>query len=193
MPNPTPQQKEEFEGSFSYNVGVLLSMSRLYFEKGAQFAAPTGGDVPMYPAADALFEMILLRLRTFDSFFRSNASQGDDAVPAHWGASRPSALVLVNSERADISKRLAHLTYSQPPSHEWAIGAMVRRCCEAIDQFLGDLQPHVKLWEERHTETKEFLDEHASNGWEEIWTENNRHAHRRSTAAPPTSPASSHP
>jgi len=193
MPNPTTHQKEEFEGSFSYNVGVLLSMSRLYFNEGESFAASTGGDVSMYPAADALFEMILLRLRTFDSFFGPTAKKDDDADPAHWVTLWTSASVLDISERAAISKRLAHLTYSQPPSHEWAIGAMVRQCCDAIDQFLGDLHPHVKLWGARHTEIKEFLDEHASNGWEEIRTENDRHAYRRSTAAPPTSPASSHP
>jgi hypothetical protein len=179
MPNPSPQDRSQFEGSFSYHVGVLLSMSRLYLADGATLAADTAGRRPMYPAADALFEMLLLRLRSFDSFLACIGGNPTDATARDWVSSWAPRSVLLGTERADINKRLAHLTYEQPPFHDWAIGEMVRRCCEALEQFLTDLgAAGPSAWGTRLAELRTYLADHAAEGWDNVHTKNDGHAYR---------------
>jgi hypothetical protein len=180
MPNPSPQEEAEFEGSFSYHVGVLVGMSRLYFRRGAAIAAVIEDADPQHAASDALFEMLLVRLRAFDSFFDCVGNHPTDAHASDWAPRWAPHGVLLGTEREDISKRLAHLTYRQPPVHEWPIGEMVRRCCEVVDDFLGQLGATApQNWQYRHTEVQDFLQEHGQEQWDQIWTENDNHAHRR--------------
>ncbi|MGB3411183.1 MAG: hypothetical protein WBA45_08285 [Microthrixaceae bacterium] len=177
---PTQTQRDEFEGSFSYHVGVLMATSRLYLNQGAQLANNTGGPNPQYAAADALFEMILVRVRSFDSFLGCVGNQKTDAHATDWVPGWQRGSVLIGTERNDISKRLPHLTYLQPPVHQWPIGEIVRRCCEGLEAFLFQVGPSApKEWEDRHIELEEFLKEHATQQWNRIWTENDNHAHRR--------------
>lgn len=75
---PTADQAKEFDQSFWYHVGVLVSQSKLYLLGRERIA---GTDE--YAARDALFEMLLVRIRTFDSFFSSSKDvKADDALAA---------------------------------------------------------------------------------------------------------------
>lgn len=180
MPNPTMDERAEFEGSFSYSIGVMLSMSRLYFDQGATLAEAVGGPIPEYAASDALFEMLLVRLRAFDSFFGCIGNIATDAHATDWSPGWQPRGVLIGTERADINKRLAHLTYRQPPVHEWPIGEMVRRCADRVDAFLDLLSTAApQPWQQRHAEVDRFVKDHSARKWEQIWTENDNHAHRR--------------
>jgi len=174
---PDTEQLQEFDGTFSYHVGVLVSQSKLYLLGGEAIA---GTDE--YAAADALFEMLLVRMRTFDSFFSSaQTGKPDDALAGQFVPGWTVAHFLTDDERAQISKRLAHLTYSQPPAHEWAIGQMVKRCLEVIGDFLQSVPGGLtERWAYRYAEVTHFLgDELPNNDLESIWTEADKHAHRR--------------
>jgi hypothetical protein len=154
---------------------VLVSQSKLYLLGGERIARTNE-----YAAADALFEMLLMRIRAFGSFFSSsNQVKGDDALALHFVPSWPVRRFLSNDERERISKRLAHLTYSQPAQHEWPIGQILRRCLEAITEFLEAIPKRSPLWEYRLCEITEFLsNEFADHDLDAIWTEGDKHAHR---------------
>lgn len=173
---PTPDQAKEFDQSFWYHVGVLLSQSKLYLLGGERIAGTDN-----YAAGDALFEMLLVRIRTFDSFFSSSKEiEADDALALHFVPSWPAQHFLTNDERERISKRLAHLTYSQPAEHEWPIGQIVRRCLKAITEFLEAIPKLSPRWESRLREIRGFLsNEFAAHDLDAIWTEPDKHAHLR--------------
>ena len=173
---PTSNQLAEFDESLWYHVGVLVSQSKLYLQGGEVMA----GSV-QYAAADALFEMLLVRLRAFDSFFGSAVGQPDDALAVHFVAGWSPSHFLTTDERTNINKRLAHLTYSQPHTHEWAVGKMIRRCLETIRDFLQAIGNGLsERWTERRDEVIAFLDgDFQSQTLDSIWTETDKHAHRR--------------
>lgn len=173
----TQNQLDEFDETFWYHAGVLVSQSKLYLLGGERLSG-----TPEYAAADALFEMLLVRLRTFDSFFSAtNIQQQDDAIATQFAANWNAHHFLTADERQNINKRLPHLTYSQPPVHEWPIGQMVHRCLGTILDFLqhvpGNLTPR---WAYRRQEITDYLaGEFTQHALDDIWTEQNRHAHRR--------------
>lgn len=173
---PTADQENEFDQSFWYHAGVLVSQSKLYLLGGERIA---GSDE--YAAADALFEMLLVRMRTFDSFFSSSTEfKADDALALHFVPSWSTNHFLTDDERERISKRLAHLTYSQPAEHEWPIGQIIRRCLEAIKEFLEAVPKLSPRWNYRLDEITRFLNtEFAAEHLDAIWTEADKHAHRR--------------
>ena len=174
---PTADQVKEFDQSLWYHVGVLVSQARLYLLGGERIAG-----TEEYAAADALFEMLLVRLRTFDSFFSSSSEvKADDALARHFVPSWPTHHFLTGVERGRISTRLAHLTYAQPAEHEWAIGQMIRRCLQAIKEFLKAVpDPLSPRWKYRLGEVTGFLNgEFAEHDLDAIWTEADKHAHRR--------------
>lgn len=173
---PSADQAKEFDQSFWYHVGVLVSQSKLYLLGGERIAGTNE-----YAAADAMFEMILLRIRAFDSFFSSSKEvRSDDALALHFVPLWPVQGFLTKTERDRISKRLAHLTYSQPAEHEWPIGRILRRCLEAITEFLEAIPERSPRWEYRLREITGFLNnEFAAYDLDAIWTEADKHAHRR--------------
>lgn len=75
-------------------------MSRLYFKQGASIARNTADADPQYASADALFEMLLMRLRAFDSFFMGIGDKDSDAHATDWDSGWTARAVFKGSQRA---------------------------------------------------------------------------------------------
>jgi len=173
MANPAMNaaEKKEVEQSFWYEAGTLVSQGLLYLERGAEFAA----DPETYAAADALFESILTKLRSLDSFFQNMGrfptdADADDLVPGY------SQTILTSSERRQINVRVAHLTYLRPPAHAWDIGEMVRRGLEACAAFMKAAGVAGRdNWSTRLAEIEQTLKAWT---YDDVRTENDSHAFR---------------
>lgn len=61
--SPSPEDLEQLKHSIWYEAGTLVSQGLLYLRQGEALAADREG---LYPAADALFDSLLTKLRTLD-------------------------------------------------------------------------------------------------------------------------------
>lgn len=162
----------ELKVSFRYEVGILVSQSKLYLDHGEELAH----DRDLYPAADALLDALLVRLRSLDAFLNNDEKWSRDAVARHVVQQWQGIPTLDEHQRDDISARIAHLTYDRPPTHEWPIGDMIRRTLEAVKAFLEASGP-LPDWRERLNEVGELLSTWGDRN--RIWTAPDAHAHRR--------------
>jgi hypothetical protein len=171
--SPKAADLKDLATSFSFEVGVLVSQGRLYLDEGKSLAEDKER---LYPAADALLDAILVRLRSFDSFLRNIASHGTEAVARHVVPQWQARKTLTRDQRTMINVRVAHLTYERPGVHEWPIGKMIRLTLEVIRDFIAAAGSPPE-WASRQGEVNDWLDNWGDR--DRIWTENDNHAHTR--------------
>lgn len=171
---PSPEDIEQLQHSVWYEAGTLVSQGLLYLREGAALAADKER---LYPTADALFDSLLTKLRTLDSFFRNLSSKATDAVASDLAPGWPARPILTDGQRKKISVRIAHLTYLRPVDHEWDIGVLIRTALETMHQFIQVAGPaNVYAGQYRLDEIAAVLAEWGD--LDEVKTKNDNHAYR---------------
>jgi len=118
-----------------YEIATLAAQGLLYLRVGNVIAHSQWS-----PAADALLESLLHRLRALDDFFSNRTEPGnkDDVVAKDLAPGWKKRRTLHTGERKAINWRLAHFTSDRPVEPTWQIGDMVHRALEASARFLKE-------------------------------------------------------
>ncbi len=174
LTTPAPGDIEQLKRSVSYECGTLISQGLLYLREGAQLAADTAH---LYPAADALLESLLTKLRSLDAFFSNFEVRATDAIASDLAPGWAPFAILTPDERKMINVRIAHLTYLRPTEHEWEFGLMIRRALETMKRFIETAGPNnVHDGEQRLKELEAVLANWGD--LDDVKTKNDNHAYR---------------
>jgi hypothetical protein len=118
-----------------YEIATLTAQGLCYLQVGNVIAHSHWS-----PAADALLESLLDRLRAFDEFFSNHKAPGnkDDVVAKDVAPGWKKRRTLRSHERKAINWRLSRFASKRPAEPTWQIGDMVHRALEASARFLKE-------------------------------------------------------
>jgi hypothetical protein len=168
----TADQRAQLIASFRYEVAGLVGQGMLYLRHGHRIML----DPELSPAADALLEALLIRLRSLDSFFDNQRKWTTDAIGADLTSWEGRSTLVADA--GAVNKRVAHLTYERPEVHEWPIGVMVRAALEAARDFIDACPTDARAaWADVRDEVVTALDNWGD--LDNVWTWPNHHACRR--------------
>lgn len=103
---------------------------------------------------NSYIECFLLHVRNLIDFFvEPNHSQSDDVLAQHffenpsiWIEKEMNICSFVQSERSEINKTLAHLTYKRTTQKQWNLVKLHNELQDAKSEFLALLTDKQKKW-----------------------------------------------
>ena len=114
---------------------------------------PMASPIELQSLGSALLESSMLHVRNLDTFLGATEAADDDVIALHYLDTWTPTHVLSEEERADLNKRLMHLSKQRLRLHaEWDRTTFVLRSVEAFSEFqlqLRDADGTRAAWFER--------------------------------------------